>query len=159
MAIQKLLPQVDLLGEEYVLVPAWKKAHDYIRHHNWYSDVLECDLTNADLKDRIEKIASCIRSTDELRSEPLRLVIAPKSQNWEVMQGDWKPVDGPASVALRLRPLSHVSVRDQIIATAFMLLLADIIESRQGDPRPFCFQIPAAGHWLPPGGRAVPFPP
>src|SRR5208282_4055900 len=30
---------------------------------------------------------------------------------------------------------SHVTVRDQIIATAFMLLFADVIETRQGDPR------------------------
>jgi len=135
MAIQKLLPRLDLLSAEHVLVPAWKKAHDYIRQHNWYSDVLECDLTNADLEERLRAITESIRSTDELRSQPLRLVLAPKSQDWDVIKGEWKPVEGPASVAARLRPLSHVTVRDQIIATAFMLLFADVIETRQGDPR------------------------
>lgn len=135
MAIQKLLPRLDLLSAEHVLVPAWKKAHDYIRQHNWYSDVLECDLTNADLEKRLNAIAESIRSTDELRAQPLRLVLAPKSQAWNVIKGEWKPAGGPASVAPRLRPLSHVSVRDQIIATAFMLLFADAIETRQGDPR------------------------
>jgi len=135
MAIHKLLPRLDLLSAEHLLVPAWKKTHDYIRYHNWYSDVLECDLTNADLEERLHTIAASIRSTDELRSEPLRLVLAPKSQAWDVIDGEWKPQKGPASVAERLRPLSHVSVRDQIISTAFMLLFANVIETRQGDPR------------------------
>jgi hypothetical protein len=135
MAIQKLLPRLELLSAEHVLVPAWKKAHDYIRQHNWYSDVLECDLTNADLEERLKAIAELIQSPDELRSQPLRLVLAPKSQPWEVIKSEWKPAGGAASVAVRLRPLSHVSVPDQIIATAFMLLFADAIETRQGDPR------------------------
>ena len=56
MAIQKLAPRLDLLSAEHVLVPAWKKAHDYIRYHNWYSDVLECDLTNADLEERLRTL-------------------------------------------------------------------------------------------------------
>ena len=62
-------------------------------------------------------------------------MLAPKSQAWDVIDGQWKPQKGPASVAERLRPLSHVSVRDQIVATAFMLLFADAVETRQGDPR------------------------
>ena len=135
MAIQKLQQRLDVLSAEHVLVPAWKKAHDYIRHHNWYSDVLECDLTNADLQERLGTIANAILSPDELRSESLRLVLAPKSQAWDVVNSEWKPVDGPGSVASRLRPLSHVSVRDQIIATAFMIVFADAIETRQGNPR------------------------
>ena len=40
----KLSPQSDLLAQEYVLVQAWKKAHDYIRWHNWYADVLRTGL-------------------------------------------------------------------------------------------------------------------
>jgi len=135
MAIAKLLPHGELLAEEYVLVPAWKKAHDYIRHHNWYSDVLECDLTNTDLEQRLTAIAETIRSPDPLVSEPLRLVLAPKSQKWDIKDGQWLPVAGPAAVAKKLRPLAHVSVRDQIIATAFMIMCADTFETRQGDPR------------------------
>lgn len=131
----KVSASSELLAEEYVLVQAWKKAHDYIRRHNWYSDVLELDLTNADLEDRLRMIADELRSPDPLRPEPLRLVLAPKSQQWDVEKAEWLPVDGPRSVERRLRPLAHASVRDQIIATALMILLADTVETRQGDPR------------------------
>lgn len=123
------------LAQEYLLVPAWKKSHDYIRYHNWYSDVLELDLTNADLENRIQALRDEIACDEPLHSDPLRLVLAPKSQEWNLKKGQWAPVDGPASVEQRLRPLAHVSVRDQILATAFAMLFADIIETRQGDPR------------------------
>ena len=33
-----LSPTVACLSQEYLLVPAWKKAHDYVRRQNWYSD-------------------------------------------------------------------------------------------------------------------------
>ena len=131
----KLAPRSDLLAQEHVLVQAWKKAHDYIRWHNWYADVLELDLTNTDLEERLRTIAVDLASPNELRPEPLRLVLAPKSQKWDIKNGEWVPVDGASSVTNRLRPLAHVGVRDQIIATAFMLLFADIVETRQHDPR------------------------
>ena len=35
----------------------------------------------------------------------------------------------------RIRPLAHVSLADQVVATALMLCLADRVETRQGDPR------------------------
>lgn len=85
--------------------------------------------------ERLARIIESVRSADPLRSEPLRLVLAPKTQSWDIKNGSWSPTEGRASVARRLRPLSHVSARDQIQATAFMLLLADGIETRQGDPR------------------------
>jgi hypothetical protein len=135
MATQKLYPHAAMLSQEHVLVPAWKKAHGYIRHHNWYADVLECDLTNADLDERLRTIAAAVQSQQELLAEPLRLVLAPKSQNWDINKTRWEPISGSSDVAKRLRPLAHVSVRDQIIATAFMLLVADAVETRQGDPR------------------------
>ena len=58
--------------------PAWKKAHDYIRRHNWYADVLELDLTNADLENRLRTIAEDLSGEAELLSEPMRLVLAPR---------------------------------------------------------------------------------
>ncbi len=124
-------------GQEYVLVPAWKKSHDYIRYHNWYSDVLELDLTNADLENRIQALRDEIACDEPLHSQPLRLVLAPKSQKWSLKKGQWAPVKDKKTVPVeqRLRPLAHVSVRDQILATAFAMLYADIIETRQGDPR------------------------
>ena len=131
----KLSLRAEFLSQEYVLVQAWKKAHDYIRRHNWYADVLELDLTNADLEERLRAIAAELMSADPLRPEPMRLVLAPKSQAWDVKNGEWLPVEGPRSVETRLRPLAHVSVRDQIIGTTFLILLSDAIETRQGDPR------------------------
>lgn len=135
MATFPLTPNSEFLREEYVLVQAWKKAHDYIRRHNWYADVLELDLTNADLESRLRAIADELEAGDELQSQPLRLVLAPKAQQWEVKNNEWVPTNGPLSVTERLRPLAHLSVRDQIISTAFMILLADVVETRQGDPR------------------------
>ncbi|MBX9653613.1 RNA-directed DNA polymerase [bacterium] len=131
----KLKPATKCLSEEYVLVPAWKKAHDYIRRHNWYSDVLELDLTNADLESVIRDIANEIKSQSPLAPIPLRLVLAPKTQAWEIRNEQWRPVEGTSSVERKLRPLAHVSVRDQILGTAFMILMADLAETRQGDPR------------------------
>lgn len=57
---------------------------------------------------------------------------------------DWTPVelDPPGEEArqpalkqprLKLRPLAHVSIRDQTLATAVMMCLAEAIESAQGD--------------------------
>ena len=135
MATFQLEPKSEFLRKEYVLVQAWKKAHDYIRRHNWYADVLELDLTNADLESRLRAIGEELAAGDELQSQPLRLVLAPKAQQWEVKNNEWVPTNGPLSVTERLRPLAHLSVRDQIIGTAFMILLADVVETRQGDPR------------------------
>lgn len=131
----KLSPRSELLSQEHVLVQAWKKAHDYIRRHNWYADVLELDLTNARLQERLQTVSGELQSDNPLRSERLRLVLAPKSLPWDVEKGRWAPVDGPKAAQAKLRPLAHVGVRDQIIATAFMLVLADTVETRQGDPR------------------------
>lgn len=123
------------LAKEYVLVQALKKAHNYIRRYNWYADVLELDLMNADLEARIAGISQEILHSGSLKPDPLNLVLAPKSQAWDLKGKKWAPVDGVGAVERRLRPLAHLSARDQIIATAFMILLADLVESRQGDPR------------------------
>lgn len=135
MTTFQLTPKSEFLEKEYVLVQAWKKAHDYIRRHNWYADVLELDLTNADLESRLRAVADVLSSDEELKPDSLRLILAPKGQQWEVKKNEWVPTKGPKSVEQRLRPLAHVSVRDQIIATAFMIVLADLVETRQGDPR------------------------
>jgi hypothetical protein len=131
----RLTPTLDHLSQEYVLVPAWKKAHDYIRRHNWYADVLELDLANADLGSVVRSIGEEVESTNPLKPQPLRLVLAPKTQAWEIKKEQWRPVKGPAAVERKLRPLAHLSVRDQILGTAFMMVLADLVETRQGDPR------------------------
>tara|TARA_R110002167_G_scaffold184778_1_gene385277 strand:- start:4258 stop:8088 length:3831 start_codon:yes stop_codon:yes gene_type:complete len=131
----ELSPSHQHLSQEYLLVPAWKKAHNYIRWHNWYSDVLDLDLTNAGLEVVIQEIIDEITSDEPLLSTPLRLVPAPKKQVWHIKNEKWESVDGITAVDKKLRPLAHVSVRDQIISTAFMILFADIVETRQGDPK------------------------
>ncbi|MBY3590280.1 RNA-directed DNA polymerase [Rhizobium bangladeshense] len=43
---------------------------------------------------------------------------------------------------MELRPLAHVSLRDQVVTTAIMLCLADLVETLQGDPRPNGYSRP-----------------
>lgn len=113
---------------------AWRKTAAYIRYHNWFSDTLELDRTAVNLRDFIDGIAAEIRSGRPVLAQPIRIVPAPKSQSWRVDKaGRWGPVDGKASQA-KIRPLAHVSLRDQVIATALMMCLADRVETRQGDP-------------------------
>lgn len=128
-----LTPSRSHLSAEYVLMQAWKKSSSYIRHHNWFADTLSLDQTTANLPQFIERLADDLASGD-WESEPLRLVAAPKSQSWVVDKaGNWKPSSGGDGV--KLRPLAHASIRDQVAATAVMLCLADRVETLQGDPR------------------------
>lgn len=131
-----LSPSFELLTEEYVLVQAWKKTANYIRYHNWYSDTLELDWTAVNLPQFLEELAHRIKAADEWVSDPLRIVPAPKSQEWHVSAktGMWEPVEG-TKTGSRLRPLAHVSLKDQVAATALVLCLADRVETLQGDPR------------------------
>lgn len=136
----RLRPTIALLREEYVLVQAWKKAHDYIRYHNWYADVLELDLTTARLPKFIKELQNALETPAKLKPDPLRLVLAPKppknSATWTVKDGVWSPPLLPPGERLELRPLAHTSLRDQTLAIAMMMCLADIVETRQGDPSP-----------------------
>ncbi|MGO6669194.1 reverse transcriptase domain-containing protein [Rhizobium ruizarguesonis] len=134
MAFTLLEPSIACLSDETVLIQAWKKAAGYIRYHNWFSDTLELDRTAVNLQDFIASISAEIRSGSPLRSDPIRMVPAPKSQAWHIdASGLWNPVttNGTAS---KIRPLAHVSLRDQVIATALMMCLADRLETRAGDP-------------------------
>lgn len=132
MSITKLPLTVGTLASEPVLVAAWKKAQNYIRQHNWYADVLELDLANANLDKTLNNISKELRENDAIKPDQLRLVPAPKSQLWKLNEQSWVPED-EAKVNDKLRPLAHSSVRDQIIAMAFVILFADDIETRQGD--------------------------
>lgn len=134
MTFTSLVPTIECLANETVLIQAWKKTASYIRYHNWFSDTLELDRTAVNLRDFISDISSQIRSERPLLSEPIRMVPAPKSQQWRVENdGQWKPLDGKGDAA-KIRPLAHVTLRDQVIATAIMMCLADRAETRQGDP-------------------------
>lgn len=136
MIAERLYPDRALLSEEYVLIQAWKKTAGYIRYHNWFSDTLALDRAAVDLPRFLAGIRERLDSSENWANDPIRIVPAPKSQRWRVddQSGAWNPIEKGAKAA-RLRPLAHVSLADQVVATAVMLCLADRIETLQGDPR------------------------
>ncbi len=136
MTYDVLKPSLQVLQEEYVLAQAWKKTSNYIRYHNWYADTLKLDWATANLREFVDGILDSLSNPNRWEGHPLRVVPAPKRQHWHVTQKSevWKPTkSGDENV--QLRPLAHVSLRDQVIATAIMLCLADRVETQQGDPR------------------------
>ena len=134
MVPEELEPRLELVREEYVLVQAWKKTASYIRYHNWYSDTLALDCLAVNLPAFIGELRERLQSLESWQNDPLRIVPAPKSWRWRVREDVWEPVEKGATSA-RLRPLAHVSLADQVVATALMLCLADRVETLQGDPR------------------------
>ena len=133
MVAKQLAPRLELLSEEYVLIQAWKKTSAFIRYHNWYSDTLALDRAAVNLPEFLGELRERLRSWNSWTNDPLRIVPAPKSQRWRVQEGVWEPEEGVRSA--RLRPLAHVGLAEQVVATALMLCLADRIETLQGDPR------------------------
>lgn len=129
--MQRLFPSLELVSQEYVLVQAWKKASSYIRYHNWFSDTLELDRAAADLPRFISNLSERLRS-GRYETDEIRLVPAPKNQQWHLdAKGHWKPVKRGST---KIRPLAHVSLSDQVTATALLLCLGDRVETAQGDP-------------------------
>jgi hypothetical protein len=134
MTADVLEPRIELLSKEYVLVQAWKKTASHLRYHNWFSDTLELDQATINLPRFLAELAEQLEAPSQWNNNPLRIVPAPKSQQWHVnSNGLWRPVESEAAV--KIRPLAHVSLKDQVAATAVMLCLADLVETAQGDPR------------------------
>lgn len=111
-------PQFKFLSDKAVIIQAWKKAHEYIRRHNWYSDNFELDISCIELEKLYLEIQALFSDKMACRycPSPMRLVLAPKADN-----------NG-------LRPLAHLAVRDQTVAMMFLMCLANIVEHRQGRP-------------------------
>jgi len=65
---------------------------------------------------------------DELGSEPTFNDWRPKRK-----QVDSTSQTGDIRVSQKLRPLAHLSIRDQTLATAAMMCLAEAVETAQGD--------------------------
>jgi hypothetical protein len=137
-----LAPQVQYLCDEVVLAQAWKKSHTYVRRHNWYSDSLELDCSAVNLDGKLSDWRNALAQGD-YKPQPSWLVPAPKNGAWvfdRTQPGGWGPQPErqssgsvqPASFVLR--PLAHLGIREQTVATALMLCMADCIESAQGDP-------------------------
>lgn len=160
-----LAPKGKYLADTVVLAQAWKKTQHYVRHHNWYADGLELDVTMANLERHLSEWEAAIKK-DDFQTDRMRLVPAPKNARWEFKPPpevnlenilkfdfnelgpeptfkDWAPCEprkrGDAndlngSVAQKLRPLAHLTIRDQTLATAVMMCLAEAVETAQGNP-------------------------
>ena len=132
---QILNPSLEDLRLECVLMQAWKKAASYLRTHSWYADTLGIDYQSLRIPAFLAEIQDAIDSNASWTPEPLELVPAPKTQRWCFDgSGNWIP-RANQGYQKKLRPLAHVALRDQVVATAIMLCLADRIESRMSDPR------------------------
>jgi len=147
---RELKPTKDYLTDKVVLAQAWKKAHQYIRSTNWYADTFELDKSAIDLEAQLGRWIDELKWAD-FSFDLLRLVPAPKSDPWKFKKDDttisdiatlnlsninlyshnWGPVNGEESKSLR--PLAHVSIRDQSLMTALMMCLANKVETEQGD--------------------------
>ena len=136
------------LTDRIVLAQAWKKAHQYIRSTNWYADTFELDRSAIDLDAQLDKWINQLKDK-EFSFDPLRIVPAPKTERWHFKKINlaevsldsslddfnyfshaWCPVEEDSK---SLRPLAHVSIRDQSLMTALMMCLANKVESRQCD--------------------------
>lgn len=131
---QVLNPTLEDLRMECVLVQAWKKTDAHIRQHSWYSDTLELDYQSLRLPAFIDELQERLKSPLDWTPAPLDLVPAPKAQRWELRGDEWHPKQGE-KVGKKLRPLAHVGLQDQVLATAMMMCLADRVETAAGDPR------------------------
>ncbi len=136
-------PTLDCLMHEAILVQAWKKTHDYIRSHNWYSDVLELDISTATLPEMIQEWQEDFTShgPNSLKPKPMRAVPAPKGCSWEFGpeangNPEWRPQLPQKDKPYHLRPLAHLDIKAQSLASALMLCLADVVEDAQGNPTP-----------------------
>lgn len=135
MIPEVLAPHFDFLKEEYVLVQAWKKTASYIRRHNWYADTIELDLATVNLPRFIGSLRERLTTPEGWKPGLLRMVAAPKSQQWMIdRESGWRPAGKRKSDA-NLRPLAHVPLADQVAASAILLCMADTVETMQGDPR------------------------
>lgn len=131
---QTLAPRIRFLSDVVVLAQAWKKAHAYIRRHNWYADTLELDCSAIDLDCNLARWSDEIKG-GSFHPSPAWLVPAPKNGTWGFgagYSGGWGAALGEDEIRPVLRPLAHLGIREQTVSTAAMLCLADCVESEQG---------------------------
>lgn len=134
---RKLKPRIEYLTDEVIIAQAWKKTHAYMRSHNWYADTLALDISALGLESNASSWGGQI-AKENFKPYEMELVPAPKSQKWRVddKNGWIKEPTEEKNVEKQkppVRPLAHLTIRDQTLATAAMLCLADSVESVQGD--------------------------
>jgi predicted amidohydrolase len=132
---RKLEPRIEYLSDEVVIAQAWKKTHEYMRTHNWYADTLALDISALGLERNAKAWARNFREKD-IKPTPLELVPAAKSEPWKIdPKLGWIPSESAENRKNKppIRPLAHITIQDQTLATAFMMCLADAVETAQGD--------------------------
>ncbi len=134
-------PRFACVTSEPLLIQAWKKSFHYIRTRNWYADALEMDCSAAQLECDIHEWRDdcCRRRTRAFKPRPMHVVPAPKCFPWNFRRMPdggtprWAPV-WETNKRPYLRPLAHLRLRDQVLATACMICVADVVETAQGNP-------------------------
>ena len=111
---------------------AWKKTSAYLRSHSWYADTLGLDYQSLRIPHFIRDIQERLHDPEGWISTPIEVVPAPKNQQWRFYHDKWEPCGNNSD---KIRPLAHVHLLDQVVATALMLCLADRVETVWGDPR------------------------
>ncbi|MEN6462668.1 MAG: RNA-directed DNA polymerase [Syntrophomonas sp.] len=129
---QDLTPSIEDVRLDYVLIQAWKKTSSYLRSHSWYADTLGIDYESLRLPSFIKEIQNRLKQPENWESRPIMLVPAPKNQRWTYHGDNWEPQED--NVDNKMRPLAHVDLQDQVVATAIMLCLANRVESAMGNP-------------------------
>ena len=71
-----LTPDVKFLGDEAVLVQAWKKCDTFIRRHNWYADILELEKTSLMLPELIPIWSRQVKDKKVKPKQDMRLVLS-----------------------------------------------------------------------------------
>lgn len=127
---RSLKPTLEYLTDEVVIAQAWKKTHGYIRSFNWYADTLALDTSALNIEENAKAWAKELDENKPINE--LELVPAAKSEQWVVSEKGWH-VAKETRDKIPLRPLAHITVRDQTWATAAMMCLADAVETAQGD--------------------------
>lgn len=130
-----IAPRATYLRDTVVIAQAWKKTHKYIRRHNWYADTLELDCSTINLEENINKWSQ----KSSFTPRKIKIVPAPKNAHWDFeetsseQENPWRPrKDVNNQRVQELRPLAHLNIRDQSLATTAMLCLADAVETAQG---------------------------
>ncbi|MBU1387134.1 MAG: hypothetical protein KKD32_04700 [Proteobacteria bacterium] len=134
---RNLRPRIEYLTDEVVIAQAWKKTHAYMRSHNWYADTLALDISALGLESNASNWGKMVSQSDFIPYK-MELVPAPKSQRWIVDQKEgWireqKDKNSIKKDKPPIRPLAHLTIRDQTLTTAAMLCLADSVETVQGN--------------------------
>lgn len=111
------LSNANFRPQELLLVPAPKNARWEFRPRHQASQTLGTSIFD-----------SLNVSLDEVGFEPT-------FDDWQPKTNE-KPAtpDASATIRQKLRPLAHLTIRDQTLATAVMMCLAEAIETIQGDP-------------------------